>query len=49
MSESKYLCERRGRWLVKVAVPKDLHGRLIGAEGRPIRHIEKYLGTAALS
>ncbi len=40
--DMKYLRQRRGRWLVQVAVPKDLHG-LFGKA-----NIEKYLGTSSL-
>ncbi|MEE8204390.1 MAG: DUF6538 domain-containing protein, partial [Alphaproteobacteria bacterium] len=38
----KYLRQRRGRWLVQVAVPKDLRERF----GKP--NVERYLGTSSL-
>jgi hypothetical protein len=34
-----YLAQRRGRWLVQIAVPKDLRGLVIGVNGDPIRHV----------
>jgi integrase len=40
--DTKYLRERRGRWLVQVAVPNDLRAKI----GRA--NIERYLGTASL-
>ncbi len=41
-SDMKYLRQRRGRWFVQVAVPKDLRERF----GKP--NVEKYLGTSSL-
>lgn len=41
-SDMKYLRQRRGRWLVQMAVPNDLRDRYGKA------NIEKYLGTSSL-
>ena len=41
MSDMRYLRKRRGRWLVQVAVPKDLRDRFGKA------NIERYLGTSS--
>jgi len=41
-TETRYLRQRRGRYLVQVAVPSDLRDRF----GRA--NVERYLGTAAL-
>ena len=40
--DTKYLRERRGRWLVQVAVPSDLRNRYGKA------NVERYLGTSSL-
>jgi hypothetical protein len=40
--DTKYLRERRGRWLVQVAIPHDLRDRYGKA------NVERYLGTASL-
>ena len=42
MSDMRYLRQRRGRWLVQVAIPKDLRDHF----GKT--NIEKYLNTASL-
>lgn len=41
MSDMRYLRKRRGRWLVQVAVPKDLRDRFGKA------NVERYLGTSS--
>jgi len=41
-TETRYLKQRRGRWLVQVAVPKDLRRQF----GKAV--LEKYLGTSSL-
>jgi integrase len=40
-----YLAQRRGRWLVQIAVPDDLRGLVLSENGKPLRKIERYLGT----
>jgi integrase len=40
-----YLAQRRGRWLVQIAVPDDLRGLVKSENGKPLRKIEHYLGT----
>jgi integrase len=43
-----YLAQRpkhHGRWLVQMAVPKDLRGLVIGGDGKSLRRVERYLGT----
>jgi integrase len=40
-----YLAQRRGRWLVQIAVPDDLRGLVTGENGKPLRKVERYLAT----
>ena len=44
-ASSNHLRKRRGRWLVQVAVPSDLRGRVVGKSGITLSNVETYLGT----
>jgi integrase len=40
-----HLRKRKNRWLVQIAVPVDLRGRVVGKSGAALSNVETYLGT----